>query len=173
MTDTAKQTDVGATLIAEIERGYRAQKSQAERALAQLEPADWHRVIDEGSNSVAVIVRHLAGNLRSRWRDFLTSDGEKADRRRDDEFEADDHDVGSMLAEWEAGFAEVFSALASLKPADLSRTITIRGQELGVIAAMLRNYEHTGHHVGQIVMLAKHWRGPEWQTISIPKKPRA
>lgn len=164
---------VGTLFLAEIERGYHAQKSLAERALDQLEPEDWHRVLDDGSNSVAVIVRHLAGNLRSRWRDFLTSDGEKADRQRDDEFEEGDHTVPSMLAEWEVGFSEVYGTLAGMTPADLNRTITIRGEELNVVRAMLRNLEHTSHHVGQIVMLAKHWRGDQWRTLSIPKKPKA
>ncbi len=173
MSATETHEETGAVFLAEIERGYRAQKSQAERALEQLEPGDWHRVLDEGSNSVAVIVRHVAGNLRSRWRDFLTSDGEKADRQRDDEFEEGAHTVASMRAEWEAGFDEAFGALASMKPADLSRTITIRGEELNVLRAVLRNFQHTGHHVGQIVMLAKHWRGEEWHTLSMPKKGKA
>lgn len=173
MNGDRAQTDVGAAFIAEVTRGYRHQKEQAERALAQLEPGDWHRTLDEDGNSIAVIVRHLAGNLRSRWRDFLTSDGEKPDRRRDDEFEPGDHEIDAMRAEWEAGFGEVFGALAGLTPADLDRTVTIRGQELSALAAILRNFDHTGHHVGQIVLLAKHWCGPRWRTLSIPRKPRA
>ncbi len=173
MSPTNSQQTVGELFLVEVERGYRAQKLQAERALDQLAEDDWHRTLDEGGNSVAVIVRHLAGNLRSRWRDFLTTDGEKADRQRDDEFEDGGHGVASMRAEWDAAFQVVFSNLAALTPADLTRTVTIRGEENGVIRAILRNYEHTGHHVGQIVMLAKHWRGAEWKTLSIPKKSKA
>lgn len=173
MSESAAQVSVGELFLVEIERGYRAQKLQAERALDQLAESDWHRTLDEGSNSVAIIVRHLAGNLRSRWRDFLTTDGEKADRQRDDEFEDGGQGVAGMRAEWEAGFETVFATLAGLTPTDLTRTITIRGEELGVIRAILRNYEHTGHHIGQIVILAKHWRGSGWHTLSIPKKPKA
>ncbi len=162
--------EVGAVFIAEIERGYRAQKLQAERALDQLEAADWHRALDDDGNSIAVIVRHLTGNLRSRWTDFLTSDGEKSDRNRDGEFESGLHGREEMLAAWDEAFKVVFDTLAALAPSDLGRTVTIRDQPLGVVSAILRNFEHTGHHVGQIVLLAKHWRGPEWRTLSIPKK---
>ncbi len=170
MTQSADQTDLGTVLIADIVRGYRAQKLQAERALDQLETADWHRTLDEDGNSIAVIVQHVSGNLRSRWTDFLTSDGEKPDRDRDGEFEARRRMPEELLAAWDEAFAVVFGTLAALTPADLAKTITIRDQPLGVVSAILRNFEHTGHHVGQIVLLAKHWRGPEWRTLSIPKK---
>jgi hypothetical protein len=170
MDEHPSQAELGTVFVAEIERGYRAQKLQAERALDQLEAADWHRTLDDDGNSIAVIVRHLTGNLRSRWTDFLTSDGEKPDRNRDGEFESGRQGKEEMLAAWDEAFAVVFDALAALTPSDLGRTITIRDQPLGVVAAILRNYEHTGHHVGQIVLLAKHWCGPEWRTLSIPKK---
>lgn len=173
MNQVSDPSDAGAAFLQEIERGYRAQKLQAERALDQLEASDWHRTLDDDGNSVAVIVRHIAGNLRSRWSDFLTTDGEKASRRRDDEFENGEQSVDAMLAEWEAGFGEVFGTLATLTPADLAKTVTIRGQPLSALAAIVRNFEHTGHHVGQIVLLAKHWRGPQWRTLSLPKTPKA
>ncbi|MBW7916969.1 MAG: DUF1572 family protein [Trueperaceae bacterium] len=170
MDATGLEHTVGRLFLAGMENGYRGQKALAERALAQLDDADWHRTLDAGGNSIAVIVRHVAGNLRSRWRDFLTSDGEKPDRRRDDEFEPGGQAVSAMLEEWQAGFDEVLETLARLTPADLTRTVTIRGKALGVVDAILRNYDHTGHHVGQVVFLAKHWRGDAWQTLSIPRK---
>ena len=170
MSASELDLSVGGLFLAGVEAGYRAQKTLAERALAQLTDEDWHRAIDADSNSVAVIVRHVAGNLRSRWRDFLTADGEKSDRRRDDEFEPGHQTVAVMLEEWEAGFREVFGALANMTPADLTRTVTIRGAEIGVVDAVLRNLEHTSQHVGQVVLLAKHWRGSEWVTLSVPKR---
>ncbi len=170
MDEHPGQVELATLFVAEIERGYRAQKVQAERALDQLDASDWHRTLDDDGNSIAVIVRHLTGNLRSRWTDFLTSDGEKPDRNRDGEFESGRQRKEEMLAAWDEAFAVVFDALAALTPSDLGRSITIRDQPLGVVAAILRNYEHTGHHVGQIVLLAKHWRGAEWRTLSIPKK---
>lgn len=162
--------DAMSLFLSEIVEGYRAQKTMAERAMAQLEPREWHATIDPESNPISVIVRHLAGNLRSRWRDFLTTDGEKPDRDRDDEFEATALSPEALLADWNDGFGVALASLEALTPADLERTITIRGEPHGVVRAILRNYDHTAHHVGQIVMLAKHWRGERWQTLTIPKK---
>ena len=119
---------------------------------------------------MSVIVRHLAGTLRSRWRDFLTRDGDQPDRDRDGEFETPSMSAEALLAEWEEGFAVALASLQALTPADLERTITIRGQPHNVVHAILRNYDHTAHHIGQIVMLAKHWRGDRWRTLTIPKK---
>ncbi len=162
--------DAMSLFLSEIVEGYRAQKTMAERAMAQLEPREWHATIDPESNPISVIVRHLAGNLRSRWRDFLTTDGEKPDRDRDDEFEATTLTPEALLADWDDGFGVALATLEALTPADLERTITIRGEPHNVVRAILRNYDHTAHHVGQIVMLAKHWRGERWQTLTIPKK---
>lgn len=170
MTPEPRTASTGELFLTELIDTYRAQKSLAERALAQLDDDDWHRTVGAEDNSIAVIVRHLAGNLRSRWRDFLTEDGEKPDRQRDDEFEAGDHDRASILAGWEEGFATLFGTLTALKPEDLGRTVTIRGQPMTAMRAILRNLDHTGHHVGQIVLLAKQWRGESWTTLSIPKK---
>lgn len=162
--------DAMSLFLSEIVEGYRAQKTMAERAMEQLEPHEWHATIDPESNPVSVLVRHLAGNLRSRWRDFLTTDGDKPDRDRDGEFETTSMSPEALMAEWEEGFAVALASLEALTPEDLTRTITIRGQPHGVVRAILRNYDHTAHHIGQIVMLAKHWRGDRWRTLSIPKK---
>lgn len=170
MSEPQHATAVGPELISALTRGYRADKQLAERALAQLEEADWHVALDSESNPVSVLVRHIAGNLRSRWTDFLTSDGEKPTRDRDHEFERVELSVDEMMAEWEAGYQALFDTLESLTPEDLTRTVTIRGEPHGVIQAMLRNYAHTAQHVGQIVMLAKHLAGDRWQTLSIPRQ---
>lgn len=146
-----------------------AQKRQAERAMAQLEPADFHRAPDAESNSVAVIVKHLAGNMRSRWTDLLTSDGEKPDRNRDDEFVDDPADRNEILARWEEGWGVLFRTLDGLAPDDLLARVTIRGQEHTVVEAIERQLAHYAAHVGQIVYLAKLLRGRGWETLSIPR----
>lgn len=170
MNDSGSATDIGVATIAEFVRGYRSQKGLAEGALEQLDDAEWHQALDPESNSVSVIVRHVAGNLRSRFTDFLTTDGEKPDRNRDGEFDRVKLTVPAMMAEWEQGFGVVMDALAGLSPDDLSRTVTIRGEPYTVLGAVTRNYAHTAQHVGQIVMLAKHLRGERWRTLSIPRK---
>ena len=138
-------------------------------ALAQLDEAEWHVPLDEESNPVSVIVRHVAGNLRSRFTDFLTTDGEKPDRDRDGEFELTQLPVPSLLAEWQEGFRILLDTLGALTPADLNRTVYIRGEPHTALSALTRNYAHTSHHVGQIVLLAKHLRGERWRTLSIPR----
>lgn len=163
-------TDAAALFLAEIVRGYEAQKALAERAMTQLDPEEWHATLDPEANPISVIVQHVAGNLRSRWRDFLATDGEKPDRDRDGEFEATSRPPEALMADWEDGFGVALASLRALTPADLERTITIRGEPHSVVRAILRNYDHTAHHVGQIVLLAKHWRGERWRTLSIPKK---
>lgn len=168
--DRSDATDSGAILLAELIRGFQHQKEQAERALAQIDAAQWHATLDPEANSIAVLVRHLAGNLTSRWTDFLSSDGEKPHRDRDGEFETAQPEAEQLILAWNEAFAVVFASLGALTPADLSRTVTVRGEPLGVIGAILRNYDHTAHHVGQIVMLAKHWRGERWHSLSIPRK---
>ena len=164
------ESDAGARFLKEIRQGFARQKAQAERVFAQLEPLEWHATIDEGANSVAVLVRHLAGNLRSRYTDFLTSDGEKPDRDRDGEFTPTSLSPAELLAEWDAGWEVLLSSTSELAPEDLFRTITIRGQERPVLDALLATYDHNAHHVGQIVLLGKHLRGERWQYLSIPPK---
>lgn len=148
---------------------FESQKRLAEQAMAQLEPADFHKTLDPEMNSVAVIVQHLAGNMNSRWRDFLTSDGEKPDRRRDEEFVDGSADAEALMRFWEAGWATLFAALRDLTPQDLLRTVTIRGRAHSVLEAIERQMSHYAQHVGQIVFLAKHLKSADWQTLSIPR----
>ena len=140
----------------------------AERAFEQLEDEDFFFKLGPHQNSIRVIVKHLAGNMRSRWTDFLTSDGEKPDRDRESEFVEDVVPRARIMTEWEAGWATVFAALASLTDADLSRTVRIRGEPLSVADAVVRQVEHYGCHVGQIVLIAKHLRGDGWKYLTIP-----
>jgi hypothetical protein len=145
-------------------------KELADRALAQLGDDDLVKVLDPESNSIGVIMKHMAGNMRSRWTDFLTSDGEKPDRNRDGEFELGPGDSAqAMKAAWETGWALVFETVASLTPADLDRTIRIRGEAHTVMQAITRQMTHYAGHTGQIVLLAKHFAGPRWRSLSIPR----
>lgn len=140
----------------------------ADRALAQL-PADaFFAATAPGDNSIAQILKHVGGNLLSRWTDFLSTDGEKPGRDRDTEFvilSADTRD--QLLARWTAGWAALFSALTPLQTSDLDRSVTIRGEPLTVLQAINRQLTHYAYHVGQIVYLAKHFAGPTWQSLSI------
>ena len=149
---------------------YQRYKTLADQSLAQLSEADWFFVPDEESNNIALIVKHVAGNLRSRWSGFLTSDGEKPDRDRDAEFVLEEGDtVESLQARWDEAWQILFEELGRLGEPDLSRTITIRSEPFLAIAAIQRSLAHTAHHVGQIVYVAKHLRGPEFGSLSIPK----
>ncbi len=154
----------------EVRRQFRGHKRLAEGAISQLRDKELFVALDAESNSIAVIIKHLAGNMRSRFTDFLTTDGEKPDRHRDQEFEMY---AGATRAEvmrwWEEGWARVFSALETLKPEDLMRTVTIRGEPHSVLQALNRQVAHYAYHVGQIVFLAKHFRSTEWKSLSIPR----
>jgi hypothetical protein len=162
--------DVSSAYLTEAIDGLRALKEQADAAIAQLPDDALGRRLDPESNSVAVIVRHVAGNMRSRWTDFLTTDGEKPDRDRDAEFEdALAASRAVLLAEWEAGWRCCLDAVASLAPEDLQRTVRIRGEAFTVLRAVERAIRHYAAHVGQIVFLAKHLRGAAWRTLSIPR----
>ena len=143
----------------------------SERAMAQVRDEEHlFATLDAETNSIAIIVKHMAGNMRSRWTDFLSADGEKADRKRDTEFETDAADTrAAILERWEAGWRALFSALASLRDEDMERTIKIRGQDHTVPQAISRNVTHTAQHVGQIVFLAKHLAGESWKTLTIPR----
>ena len=154
----------------EAARQFRGLKKAADKALAQVSDDDFFAALDAGSNSIALIVKHLAGNMRSRFTDFLTSDGEKPDRRRDSEFEIEAGDTRAALRErWETGWAVTASALESLTAEDFSKTVPIRGEPHTLLRAINRQLVHYGYHVGQLVFLAKHFAGPAWQTLSIPK----
>jgi hypothetical protein len=149
---------------------FRQYKALAEAAMAQVSDEEFFRALDPESNSVAIMVKHLAGNMRSRWTDFLTSDGEKPWRNRDSEFE-DRHDLSraELMNQWEAGWKLVFSALESLTPADLERSVTIRGEKHSVMRAINRQITHYAYHAGQIVFLSKHFRSTQWRTLSIAR----
>jgi len=150
-------------------REFRRMKRQAEKALAQVGDDDFFRALDPESNSLAVIAKHITGNLRSRWTDFLTSDGEKPDRNRDSEFVVEPGDTRkALMARWEAGWGLLFEALA-LAPEDFDRTVLILGEPHTVVQAVNRQLTHYAAHVGQIVFLAKHLAGPRWKTLSVPR----
>ena len=145
-------------------------KEQADKAIAQVAEVDLFAVLDPEANSIALIMKHLVGNMRSRWTDFLTSDGEKPSRERDLEFEREPADTReSILTAWEDGWRLVFDTVAALRPDDLERTVRIRGEAHLVVEAVNRQLTHYAAHVGQIVLLAKHAAGPEWRSLSIPR----
>lgn len=144
-------------------------KKLADKAIEQLSDAELNVQLDPGSNSVAVIMRHMAGNMRSRWTGFLTSDGEKADRMRDQEFEERRPSRADLLAEWEDGWSRVFDALAPLGDADLGRIVLIRAEPHTVYKAISRQVAHYAGHAYQIVYLARHLKGSAWKTLSIPR----
>ena len=149
---------------------FRKYRQLAAGALAQVEDADFFRTIDAESNSVALLLKHVAGNMRSRWTDFLTTDGEKPDRDRDTEFEREPRDTReSIVARWEDGWDLLFAALAPLTEADLVREVPIRGEPHTVLQAVHRQLTHYAYHVGQIVFLARHFAGGRWKSLSIPK----
>jgi len=158
------------TYYDEVRRSFRGYKRLADGALAQLSDSDFFRAPDPESNSVAVVVKHVAGNLRSRWQDFLSTDGEKPDRNRDQEFVLTPQDTRQdLVRRWEESFQIVFDTIESLTPEDFSRTVTIRGEPHTILQAMNRSLMHTAYHVGQILYLGKHLRGAEWTMLSITR----
>jgi uncharacterized damage-inducible protein DinB len=162
--------DPAAAYLDEARRSFRGYKRMAEGAFAQIHDDELFRQIDGESNSVAILIKHIAGNQRSRFTDFLTSDGEKPDRHRDQEFILEGHTTRDQLMQWwEAGWELVFAAIASLRPADLGRVVTIRGKEHTVLQAINRALMHYAYHIGQITFLGKHFRQAEWKSLSIPK----
>ena len=148
---------------------FRQYKKLAERAMEQVTDEQLFIAIDAEANSIAIIVKHMVGNMRSRWTDFLTTDGEKPNRNRDSEFAEPPATRAALMAEWENGWSCVFSALEPLSDEDLGRTITIRGEAHSVMQAINRQLAHYPLHVGQIVLLAKHFAGDRWQSLSIPR----
>lgn len=156
-----------ATLVGEMRR----LKALGDKALAQITSDDMlNAVLDAETNSIAIIVKHVSGNMQSRWTDFLTSDGEKPTRDRDGEFDqATRWTVAEARAAWDAGWQVTFSALQALTPADLLKTITIRGEGLTVMEAITRQIAHYAQHVGQILILSRHFIGADWVTPSIPR----
>ena len=163
-------TDAAAHYIEEARRQMRGHKRLAEGAMAQLKDEELFIALDPESNSIAVLVKHMAGNMRSRFTGFLTTDGEKPDRFRDQEFELNPATTRADLMKWwEDGWGRVFAAIESLKPEDVMRTVTIRGEPHTVLQAVNRQIAHYAQHTGQIVFLAKHIRSSGWKTLSIPR----
>jgi len=156
--------------LTDIVRAFRGYKMLGEAAIAQVSDHDLHTLLDPEANSIAIIVKHLAGNLRSRYTDFLTTDGEKPDRARDGEFALHERPSRDQIVGWwESGWAVALASLEALTPDDLERTVRIRGEAFMVFEALNRSVTHTAYHVGQIVLLAKHFAGPDWKSLSIPK----
>jgi len=167
MTD---ENTVAVAYLDEVRRNFRGYKRLAEATFAQLQEDEFFYSPDSESNSVAVIMKHISGNLRSRWTDFLTTDGEKPDRNRDQEFEMDKSATRDQLMQrWEAGWSTLFETLAALQAADLTRAVYIRGEAHSVVQAINRALAHYAYHVGQIVYLGKHIRQGAWKSLSIPK----
>jgi hypothetical protein len=155
---------------ADVERQFRKLKALADGAMAQVPAEDLFAVPGPEENSIALVVKHVAGNMRSRWTGFLVTDGEKADRNRDAEFVREPSDTPeSIRRRWEEGWALLFGVLASLRDEDLERTVTVRGEPHTVVQAMHRQMTHYAYHVGQVVTLARHLAGDRWNSLSIPK----
>lgn len=152
---------------------FRYYKNLGERAMSHCNDAMLFETLDVESNSIAVVVKHMAGNMRSRWTDFLTTDGEKPDRNRDSEFEAPAATRGELMEQWNAGWGYVFGALEPLTDADLRKTIYIRGEAHSVLQAINRQIAHYSYHIGQIVFLAKHFGCDNWKSLSVPRKQSA
>ena len=170
MTDTS----IGQHYLDDARQTFRDHKKLAERAFAQLSDEDFFRTIDPESNSIAIIIKHVAGNMLSRWTDFLTTDGEKPNRERDMEFVMlAETSRADLLAFWEKGWQAVFAAIEPLTPDDLMRTVAIRGQDHTVVQAINRQISHYANHIGQIVYLAKHFKSSDWQSLSVPKNKSA
>ena len=158
------------TPLDDLRSEYHRLKRLAERALAQVSDADFFRSLGPESNSPAILVKHMAGNMRSRWRDFLTTDGEKPDRNRDTEFVIGDEDTREALMErWQDAWALTLGELDDLTDAHLSTSVTIRGEPFTVSRAIARQFSHYAYHVGQIVQLAMHYAGDDWKTLSISR----
>jgi hypothetical protein len=162
--------EVSKHYLEEARRQLRGHKHMGEGAMSQLRDEDFFVMLDPESNSVAILVKHLAGNMRSRFSDFLTSDGEKPNRFRDQEFELPLSTTRADIMQWwEEGWVCVFGAIDPLKPEDVMRAVTIRGEPHTVLQAINRQIAHYAQHIGQIVFLAKHLRSNEWKTLTIPR----
>jgi Protein of unknown function (DUF1572) len=148
-------------------------KKLGENAMAQCPDSGLFATVDAENNSIALVVKHMAGNMRSRWTDFLTTDGEKPSRNRDDEFENPPKTRAEVLDLWDGGWKCVFTALETLNDGNMKDTVTIRGEEHSVMQAINRQVAHYSYHVGQIVLLAKHFAGANWKALTIPKKKSA
>jgi hypothetical protein len=176
MTATTKASNperscmsISSDFMAAIINAFEANKRLADRAVEQVPDQKLHVALDANTNSIAVIMKHVAGNLISRWTDFLTTDGEKPSRNRDDEFVDSFASRAEVLEFWERGWACLLSALKSLGPDDLGKTVTIRGEPHSVPLALERSLGHTCYHIGQIVQVARVHAGEKWNTLTIPR----
>jgi len=161
---------IGRAYIDDCVLQLRKLRKQADRAIAQVDDETFFATLDPEANSIALLMKHMAGNMRSRWTDFLTTDGEKPTRYRDQEFEVGGSDSRESLTEaWDGAWGLTLETISALQPEDLEKTVTIRGEPHGVLEAIQRQLTHYAAHVGQIVLLAKHYAGPNWQTLSIPR----
>ena len=173
LTMSASTSSLAAHYLDNVRKSYRAYKKQAENAFAQLRDEDFFRTLDSESNSIALIVKHMRGNMLSRWTDFLTTDGEKPTRDREREFmDAGEHTRADVMRWWEEGWTRTMATLDALRPDDLERTVTVEGKPFSVLEAVQRQLAHYAYHGGQIVFLAKHFRGADWKSLSIPKPGR-
>ncbi len=145
-------------------------KNQCDKSIAQLSDQELHWQPDPESNSIAILMKHMAGNMLSRWTDFLTTDGEKPTRNRDGEFVDDFTTRADLEAFWNRGWEKALGTMESLTPEELTKTVYIRGEAHSVPLALARQFWHYSQHSGQIIYIAKHLRGPEWKTLSIPRK---
>lgn len=161
--------DIAADFVAAVINAFEANKRLADRAVDQVADDKLHAALDANTNSIPVIMKHVAGNLMSRWTDFLTADGEKPWRNRDDEFVDSFGSRAELLACWEQGWARLFQALRGLTSGDLAKTVLIRGEPHSVPLAMARSLGHTCYHVGQIVQVARVHAGEKWNTLTIPR----
>lgn len=161
---------IGDAYLSDLRLQFENVKMLAERALAQVSDEQLLATLDPESNSLAAIVKHMAGNLRSRFTDFLTADGEKPDRDRDAEFEAAHATRPELLERWDVGWGRLFATLDALTPDDLLRDVSIRGERMSAMQALNRALLHHAQHAGQVVFLAKHLRSSEWKTLSIPRR---
>lgn len=155
--------------LSDASRSFESYKRLGEKAIEQVSDEEFFRVLDDESNSIAVIVKHVAGNLRSRWTDFLSSDGEKPDRNRDTEFELMGETRASLMESWEAGWQILFDSIEPLSVEDFDKKIEIRGEEHTIAEALNRQMTHYAYHIGQITFLAKHFRSAEWSSLSVPR----
>jgi hypothetical protein len=163
-------TDAASHYLVEAVRQLRGNKRLADGAIAQLSDVELFVTLDPESNSVAILIKHLAGNMRSRFTGFLLSDGEKPDRFRDREFELKPNTTrAEVMRWWDEGWEQLFATLESLKPEDVMRTVTIRGEPHTVLQAINRQLAHYAGHIGQIVFLSKHLKSNQWKTLSIPR----
>lgn len=161
--------DITAEFLSAIIHAFEANKRMADRAVEQVPDDKLHIALDANTNAIAVIMKHIAGNLASRWTDFLTTDGEKPWRHRDDEFVDSFGSRAELLAAWERGWACLFQTLRGLKPPDVAKTVTIRGEPHSVPLALERSLAHTAYHIGQIVQVSRIHAGDRWNTLTIPR----